>query len=301
MAGQGGRRATLGRRTLMKLGVASGMALLLTESAKDTEVLAGDVSVQGAYYYGIDGNTNICCGMPLNFYLGRGGELHTADEIAFNRTMAQQAGFFNTHIWWFMHGPGDNPDYPTVSDYTWGYNQAESACHNWYVASWKDYVGGHTIFADIEYRGSGSQRINYGWIDSSYSRNRQVLKGFLDRVNERGFTPGIYTRTSAWKLWFGTTGYRTPRAAVLWIGICQHCAPDVCPPCSTSCWTTIQDVDRKLPGVAQVKLGGNKPVLWQYWLDTCGCGDYDASLQSGYSNFTPRTDATNYFDTPCPG
>jgi hypothetical protein len=43
----------------------------------------------------------------------------------------------------------------------------------------------------------------------------------------------------------------------------------------------------------EVSLGGRKPVVWQYWISGCGCGDYNVMTQNATSLF-PITSRTVY-------
>jgi hypothetical protein len=67
----------------------------------------------------------------------------------------------------------------------------------------------------------------------------------------------------------------------------------ICSPCS-SCDSTENDVRAALPSMLNITMGGNKGVIWQYWIDcvgNCGCGtngDWDASPQIGDMNFVPN-------------
>ena len=298
-------RIMVNRRSLLKTGVMSGVALALSGlNIKDVQAVTT--------YCGLDSWSTICCSMPLNFYIGRGGEAGSWDSSYFNTTSASGAGTSYSHIYWWLHGPNDTPS--GVTDYNWGKQQATAAGNAWYGdggCTWAPYAYGKTFFADIEYSGS----TYYGWrtdgSSASKTRNQKVLEGWLDGIAgylrsgyNPGFIPGFYTRPNIWSVLFGTS-YKTPRGGVLWISGCKTNCSNICSPCSNNCSTTLTDVANAFPSVAGTILGGNKSVVWQYWIDcsgNCGCGtngDWDATQQSGYQNFSPVTSSTAYSITGC--
>lgn len=61
----------LSRRELIKLAVASGVALSASAA------IVSQAKASTTYYWGTDSLTATCCGMPANFYIGRFGH---ADE-----------------------------------------------------------------------------------------------------------------------------------------------------------------------------------------------------------------------------
>lgn len=287
------RKSRISRRDFLKLGVASGSALIFGN------LLRENAEAANTFYWGTDSGSASClpCAMPQNFYIGKTGEGLIQISDYFNTTAAEQCpSVWYVHSWWWLYGP-NNPNKPASStNYQWGKNQAQKACDAWYTHPYASYFYGKTIFCDIEeYYGD--------WSTSNKTANRDVLRGFLDGVAtytrngvNPGFVPGIYTRADLWQTYFGTTGYKTPRAAALWIAGCAcniNCGP--CDPCPD----TLTQASAKMEStMSKFILGGNKAVIWQYWISDCGCGDYDVSInQDGYKKFTPLT-STTYWNKP---
>jgi hypothetical protein len=119
----------LGRRDLMKAALASGLAVASLGSLADT-VHADTVP----YYWGTDSNTSNCCGMPMNFYIGRMGYgvEPNGDPYFFNVNMANQVGVNRTFGYWGLQGPGLKPAGTTAFD--WGVRQADAAWHAWHTS-----------------------------------------------------------------------------------------------------------------------------------------------------------------------
>lgn len=256
------------RRTLLKLalGVAAGLTLSLPE------LLAGPVRADSSFW-GTDTNSATCCGLPQDLYLGPlGGGTSTGNTDNFNTGAAQAAGSNSTYAYWDVWGPKASPYNP----YLWGAAQGQVAADEWQNNPNASYVGGMTIFGDIE---PG----NPGW-DSDQSSNQAVLHGFLDELQSAGFTPGIYISPANWQNFFGGT-YAPPQTFVLWITGDQTCTID-CAPCA-SCTDTMSQVEILLPTISQISLGGSAAVVWQYWISDCGCGDFNATLQNPSLGFTP--------------
>lgn len=264
----------MSRRNLLKLaiGVAAGLTVGTLGS------LPGKAEADGSYW-GTDTNSVSCCGLPQNFYIGRlGYGTHTGDIQDFNRDAASAAGYYSTYAYWDVEGPDE---YPNTDPYSWGVQQGQTAASEWRNNPNASYVGGCTLFGDIE---SG----NPGWGSGNQSRNQAVLQGFLDGIQNGGsgtlLTPGIYIRPSEWQAFFGT-GYATNQNFVLWITGCQTCAVS-CRPCDT-CTDTPAQVQNLLPTISQNSLGGSGVVVWQYWIGDCGCGDFDVATQDPFAGFTP--------------
>jgi len=272
--GMGGKR--LSRRELMRYAVASGLALTASGlMSLETHNTAEATS----YYFGIDSNTTICCSMPLNFYVGRMGYGVYPDKsyYAFNTAMANKVGYSNTFGYWGVQGPNVNTGGRTP--YNWGKAQADAAWAAWdgtFIGA--NYVGGFTVFGDVE-TGFG------GWGTNTVANNQAVISGFvfeLFAITPASVWPGLYVSPYFWNTWLGGNGFN-PGGYVLWINGWYEC--DVCGPCNLNCSTTVQDAERLYSNNVKPKVvGGQHPVLWQYWLtnpgcDNSGCGDWDISDQ----------------------
>ena len=86
--------------------------------------------------------------------------------------MANKVGLLNTFGYWGLQGPASGPGQGYSDPNSWGAAQAHAAWNAWsgaFVGA--DYVGGLTVFADIE-SGFG------GW-SSNTANNQQTLNGFL--------------------------------------------------------------------------------------------------------------------------
>ncbi len=266
----------LSRRDLIKIAVASGLALtssglLLPQTSR--------VARAATYYWGIDSNTTICCAMPLNFYIGRMGQGITADTtyFAFNTAMANQLGPNFVFGYWGVQGPVGRPS--QYDPYGWGVAQGQAAWDAWsgnFIGAAS--IGGYTVFGDIE-EGFG------GWLGGSTGDNQQTLNGFLNQlwdITPAGVWPGLYVSQYTWNTFFGS-GFVPSIDFVFWLA---GTSCSVCAPCA-SCTTTIQDVENQFSSLQNLVVGGQKPILWQYWLtpgcNNPGCNDWDVALQLNYS------------------
>lgn len=263
----------ISRRNLLRLaiGVAAGL------TAGTIGLLPGKALADGSYW-GTDTNTISCCGLSQNFYIGRlGYGTNTGDTQDFNTAAANAAGYNSTYVYWDVEGPDASPG---PDPYSWGLQQGQTAGAEWNNNPNANYVGGTTIFGDIE-------QGNPGW-GGDQSRNQEVLQGFLDGVqnNSTGtsLTPGLYITPSNWQAFFGR-GYAPNQNFALWIAGCQTCAVS-CRPCD-SCTETPAQVQNLLPTISQNYLGGSGVVIWQYWIGGCGCGDFDVAVQDPSQGFTP--------------
>ncbi|HEY0757134.1 MAG TPA: hypothetical protein VGD98_24485 [Ktedonobacteraceae bacterium] len=268
----------LKRRELIKYAVSGAGGLAIT-TAILLSLETRSPAQASASFWGLDSNTTICCGMPLNFYIGRMGYGVYPDTsyYAFNTTMARKVGHTNTFGYWGVQGPGSNTGYNTA--YKWGAAQAQSAWRAWngsFIGS--SFIGGYTIFGDVEagFGGWGSNRAN----------NQAVIRGFLDELfslTPHEVWPGLYVSPYFWNAYLGGNGFVPATSFVLWITGVSECS--VCGPCNNGCSTTITDAERIYANtVKAVNVGGQKPILWQYWLtnpgcDNSGCGDWSISSQ----------------------
>ncbi|MGC1376688.1 MAG: twin-arginine translocation signal domain-containing protein, partial [Anaerolineales bacterium] len=219
----------MGRRDFLKAGLASAVALVLGGLTRKTAQAATTT------YYGLDSRSEICCSMPLNYYIGRGGQDTAWDEtVTFDRTTASAVGIYATYTYWVLFGPDKAPKKTAAGYYAYGKSQAVAYMKGWAgEATWAPFAYAVTFFADIEpyYKSDGSVISYNGWQHdgsaTSKINNRKVLDGFLDQMAV-GFAskPGIYTTPALFRDWFGTA-YRTSQAAVLWVSGCRTKAPSI--------------------------------------------------------------------------
>lgn len=277
-AATGTRKRHLKRRDLIKYAVAGAGGLITTATALLSLTRSGPAQASSAYF-GIDSNTTNCCQMPLHFYVGRMGYGAYPDTFyyAFNTTMARQVGHTSTFGYWGVQGPTANPGYSTP--YRWGVAQAQAAWNAWnrsFIGA--SYVGGYTVFGDVE-EGFG------GW-GTSAAANQAVISGFLDElyaITPHEVWPGLYISPGFWNRYLGGNRFVPTTPFVLWICGVYTCT--VCGPCNPSCSSTPADATSTFSTHVQpIALGGQHPVLWQYWLtnpgcDNSGCGDWNIASQ----------------------
>ena len=245
-----------------------------------------------SYFWGTDSNSETMLEIPQNFYIGRFGYGTTGSSYFFNTAAARSAGKSGTFMYWGLEGPGLAP--PDTSFYSWGQEQASAALYQRFNNPNALFVGGYTIFADIE-AGFG------GWTarHPAHFSNQEVVQGFLDGIAAAHtpttpFHPGIYINPNDWRSYVGTD-FRPARSFVLWISGCFSCDRSICAPCDDTCWTTLTTVESLLPTVTSTILGGSQAVLWQYWLDPpCDCGDFNVATQNPASGFRPVSSPTTY-------
>ncbi|HEY4387490.1 MAG TPA: hypothetical protein VGN34_23795 [Ktedonobacteraceae bacterium] len=283
-----GRRVR--RRKLVKMLATGGLVAAGGALALETTSLLSShaaLSVQ----WGTDSGSQTCCNMSQHFYIGRlgyGGQ-PLGDAYYFNLNAARAAGQDHTFGYWGIVGPNACPAGMSPSD--WGKQQATNAWNAWNHGPNAQYVGGTTVFGDLE-PGFG------GWTSGNYTRNQQVLSGFLAHlydITPKATWPGLYISSRYWSSLLGTR-YRPATDFVLWICGCSTCGRDICSPCDFSC-NTQRTVQNKLgSSVANTTLGGCKPVVWQYWISDCGCGDYNVMTQRT-SSLTPALGSTRYHVT----
>jgi hypothetical protein len=272
----------LSRRALIKYAVAGASGLAIAGTLVfSLEHLSG-VGASTTFSFGVDSNTTTCCQMPFDFYIGHMGYGIYPDTyyFAFNSTMAKKAGHTNTFGYWGVQGPGENPGYSSAQ--AWGVAQGQAAWKAWngsFVGS--DLVGGLTVFGDVE-SGFG------GW-GTDVAANQAVINGFLSQlftVTPAEVWPGLYISPDFWNEHLGRS-FVPSTSFVLWINGASDCT--VCDPCNEACSTTVSDAQNTfLKQVRPLTLGGQQPILWQYWLtnpgcNNSGCGDWNIASQLGRS------------------
>jgi len=266
-----------GRRDLLKLVAAVGTAGVLAGienfAEEAQQALAKPVSIPT--WWGTDSNTQSGYGIPQNFYIGRmgSGAQPKGDSYFFNVNAARQAGYYRTYGYWVIQGPDSKPS--NLSAHSWGQQQASCAWNSWHSGPHSAKIGGHTVFADIETGGGG-------WRNGNYKYNQDVLEGFLQKafeVTKSTAWPGVYISSHFWNSFFGSN-FRPSLKFVLWLTGFQTCASSICPPCNIKCNTLTGVKSHLATEVSKVTIGGQRPVLWQYWIGNCGCGDYNVMIQN---------------------
>lgn len=270
---------TLPRRDLIKIVAASSIAIAAGGLVLSTaDHLQAKTQAQAiAAWWGTDSNTQTCCGVPQNFYVGRMGygAQPQGDAYFFNLNAARGAGHDRTFGYWGVVGPNSRGRYAPTD---WGKKQADNAWNAWNHGPNAPFIGGQTIFGDVE-PGFG------GWSNGSLNNNRAVLNGFLAelfKITPPNTYPGLYTTPLHWSNLFGQT-FRPSTNFVLWVSGNDTCGGDLCSPCNFSCNTQQKVAQRLHSSIAQLKVGGHRPVLWQYWISNCGCGDYNVMVQNAVS------------------
>ena len=266
------------RRDLLKLVTAVGTAgalSMIENLAEEAQQALAEHALYIPAWWGTDSNTQSGYGIPQNFYIGRMGygTQPKGDGYFFNINAANQAGHYRTYGYWVVEGPGSKPS--NLSAYSWGQQQASCAWNAWHSGPHSASIGGLTIFADIEPGGGG-------WRNGNYKPNQDVLNGFLQKAFELTQSktwPGVYISSRIWSNFFGHN-FRPSLNFVLWLTGFQTCISSICPPCNTKCNTLTGVRAHLASGVTNVTVGGQKPVLWQYWIGSCGCGDYNVMIQN---------------------
>jgi hypothetical protein len=263
----------ISRRTLLKIamGVAAGLTL------GSATLLSGKAEADSGFW-GTDTDSSSCCGLPQNFYVGRlGYGISTNNTQYFNRDAANAAGYNSTYAYWDIEGPDAAPMGRYPYPYLWGYQQGLTAGSERSYNPNASYIGGNTIFGDIE----GG---NPGW-GNDQAANQAVLQGFLDGIQHNfNMMPGVYISPISWQSFFGSS-FAANQGFVLWITGAQTCTIS-CAPCD-SCADTRAQVQNLAGSVSQNLLGTSGPVIWQYWIGNCRCGDYDFAWQDPSAGFSP--------------
>jgi hypothetical protein len=278
---------SLGRRRLLRLSasaLAAGAAgaLLIPGRASARSAFTSEFADQSASsapgFFGVDSCTSPergrVTGMPLQYYIGElGATKHNAACFDENTAAFVTPAF--THGYWGVCGPNYGGSDPAG----YGREQADAA-----IFAWNSNVnlGGRTIFADIE-TGFG------GWgAQASKDDNAALVNAFISRIAEAGFIPGVYINNSDKANWF-PADYKPSVPFVYWVAG-GKLAGSMCAPCKTGCDTLGPTAQAWTSDTQHLSFGGMAAVVWQFWLSGMGCGgDFNYSLQRGYSKFTPVT------------
>jgi hypothetical protein len=264
----------LARRDVLKLVAAGGLAATTTGltlgMAKNSYGQAQTVEA----WWGTDSSSQSCCDMPQNFYVGRMGygAEPQGDAYFFNINSAQAAGNRRTFGYWGLVGPSIRG---ISSPKSWGQQQARCAWNAWNHGPHAPYIGGETIFADVEPGFSG-------WRNGNYQANQAVLNGFLYElftITPPHVWPGLYISPLYWTNFFGQN-FRPATDFVLWLTGYDTCGRDLCSPCNYSCSTLASVRNRLASSINHIVIGGHMPVVWQYWISNFGCGDFNVMMQN---------------------
>jgi len=152
------------------------------------------------------------------YWLGcRGGFLAWAPQnvIQANTNYTSYGLGIGLGVYWFMGGPGVDPNYngTTTEAYAWGQRQAARAVSD----ADGQPVKYRVLFMDVELPGVAPAHDN-GWnsvytsacsgvIRSGYvpaNVDRADFNGFWDYVSQHGWTPGVYSEPGIWASIFGT-------------------------------------------------------------------------------------------------
>ncbi len=297
------------RRTLLQI-AAAGVASLAVKPLQMYSVAeAATTQSTSGLFWGSDTNSSTYnTGVPQDFYVGQVGSGATQGGY-FIASAAQAAGRNQTYGYWTLEGPfSANKPAPT-SAYGWGQQQAADAYAAVLSGPNSRYIGGPTIFADME---SG----NNGWLDSNNNKNQPqnqaVVSGYVEWMVEEAAdfstSPGIYTSSGFWSPYIGQS-YRAKYPFVLWVTGCKTCSIQ-CTPCTTGCDPGGQ-VAALLQGVVKTTLGGSEMAIWQYFTSGQHCpycpnesADADVALQNpkviGGFRPIPANSRTTYSAPACP-
>ncbi len=127
-------------------------------------------------------------------------------------------------------------------------------------------------------------RNNYPANATRIGINRQLLRGFIDRILEAGLIPGIYTNPRSWIEAFGQ-GYSAYWPFALWTASCAA-GP-----------RTAAQASAELPAIANTTLGGMKTSIWQYQAHPNV--DYNVTSRDPGLDFVPQPDAARTYRCTC--
>jgi hypothetical protein len=274
------RRLLMGAASALAAGAAGALLAPGRASAHNAlmPLVASEQASSAPGFFGVDSCTSPqrgrASGMPLQYYIGElGATKHNA--ACFDENTAAFVGPAFTHGYWGVCGPNYGGSDPAA----YGREQANAA-----MEAWNNNVnlGGRTIFADVE-SGFGGWGTSASWDD-----NVALLNAFISRIAEEGFIPGVYINNSDKANWF-PSDYKPSVPFVYWVAG-GKLAGSMCAPCKTGCDTLDPTADAWKSDTQHLAFGGMAAVVWQFWLSGMGCGgDFNYSLQTGYSKFAPVT------------
>ena len=245
----------------------------------------------------------------------------------FQLAAARIAGPERTYGYWLLRGPKE----ASGLDPLWyGETQAEDL-----IAQWTTYhqigdsgellIGGRTLFADVEPSCSmedkkkgkkageclveGRDVLGWGFcpaytdqdpVPASCRRNQRVLEGFLRKIRESSFVPGLYTSPYLWTNIFGTS-YVPMRIATKKLPggeVIEFLKAERFVLWTTGCRSTgvrdPEEIEESLLSVAETTMGGMKTVIWQYQPEP----GYDATLAGPFGGFDPVRALRKYRECP---
>ena len=280
------------RRNILKILVASAVALGTTGLVAHNA--SAHVADQFGDFYGTDSGAISQFGMQQDFYIGRLGRGTTADTSAkglYNNDAATKAGPSRTFAYWSIVGPRSRPSGMTPLD--WGTRQAIIVSYALFAAEilGGKNIGGGTIFGAI-----GAMTPGWGTTPGEQADNRNVVSSFLSTMHASPTPfPGLYISSSRWDKYLGGAHstmqditLNTP--FVLWLANDQV-DPTIVPPSDPRPLTQPSVHASLQKNIKNVTLGGESPILWQYWSDN-KIGDYNVAIQdptANNSSFIPST------------
>lgn len=98
------RETRMSRRDILKLAAATAVG-----AALGTDMFLSQDAEAYSSYWGTDSNSQSCCGIPQNFYIGRFGYGTTSSTYYFNVNAAKAAGLYGTYEYWGVVGPTAGP------------------------------------------------------------------------------------------------------------------------------------------------------------------------------------------------
>ena len=222
------------------------------------------------FYFGMDSSAVApwpdCFPKTDRFYIGCIGGADGTWATDFETATALAVGTETTSSYWSLAGPVGAPEGATA----WGETQANAFITAWTSGTYASYVGGTTMFGDIE---SG----NAGWVGSTHADCQALIHGFLTVLNNYDggdvLFPGLYISEANWNTYIGT--YTSPVPFVLWL------AGTSCPTSCSAAETAFNDT------ITDTVLGGYRAMIWQYWeVSAKGCAtsgnDLDITPYSGF-------------------
>jgi hypothetical protein len=220
------------------------------------------------FYFGIDGSSAgpfPCPGQGAHFYIGKtGAGITPGDAGDFNEATAGLVTTNHCFAYWDIEGPNLAPG---GNYYAWGTEQANAFYNDFMTGMYRTYVGGTTLFGDLESE-------NSGWASppATQAEGQQVVYGFLNELQSKpGITPGLYFNTSDWDSMIGDS-YMSPVPFVYWLAGSD--CPDGCAGASSE-WNTKYDT-------GNYYRGGYKIMIWQYYNNPCGGRDLDITPYNYY-------------------
>ena len=236
----------------------------------------------------------------------------------FQLKAARIAGPERTYGYWLLRGPKEASDSDLVG---YGETQADDLIEQWTTYhrigdAGELLIGGRTLFADVEPscsqededagKKAGQCLVEgndvLGWefcplymegvpVPEPCRRNQRVLEGFLIKIRDSGFVPGLYTSPYLWTNILGTS-YVPTRLATKTLpgkGVSEFLKAEPFVLWTTGCRSTLgglrdpEEVEESLLSITEATMGRMKTAIWQYQPSP----GYDATLQDPSRGFGP--------------